>query len=122
MQDRHASTASPAIVDRLRSAYSVPTSFTQRERMARDQRRLAAIVSADVAGYSRLMLEMLLPGGTLFALLFFLYRRRECGIGWAPSRRPAAAMRTLGGGLDKPTQASIPTLEPQRSTKFRSES
>jgi len=69
-----------------------------------------------------IMLEMLLPGGTLFALLFFLYRRRECGIGWAPSRRPAAAMRTLGGGLDKPTQASIPTLEPQRSTKFRSES
>ena len=28
-----------------------------------------------------LMLELLLPGGTLLALLLFLYRRRSLGIG-----------------------------------------
>jgi hypothetical protein len=28
-----------------------------------------------------LMLELLLPGGTLLALLLFLYRRRRLGIG-----------------------------------------
>ena len=70
-----------------------------------------------------LVLEMLLPGGTLFALLFFLYRRRECGIGWGAQRAAAAAMRTLAGVFDKRTLASIPiTLEPQRSTTMRSES
>ena len=33
-----------------------------------------------------LVLEMLLPGGTLFALLLFLYRHRECGISWGAQR------------------------------------
>ena len=69
-----------------------------------------------------IMLEMLLPGGTLFALLFFLYRRRECGIGWAAQPAAAAAMRTLAGSLDKPALASIPTPEPQRSRTLRSAS
>ena len=31
-----------------------------------------------------LMLEILLPGGSLFALLLFLYRRRKLGIGREP--------------------------------------
>ena len=69
------------------------------------------------------VLELLLPGGTLFALLLFLYRRRECRIGGGAKRAAAAAMRTLAGVFDKRTLASIPmTLEPQRSTTVRSES
>ena len=43
-----------------------------------------------------LLLEMLLPGGTLLALLLFLYRRKKPGIGrGARSRRSSSAMRTL---------------------------
>ncbi len=34
-----------------------------------------------------LMLEMLLPGGTLLALLLFLYRRRKSGIGGSAQGR-----------------------------------
>src|SRR5215467_12284858 len=50
------SCATTAIDKALRSAYSsLTSSLSGGERMARDQRRLAAIVSADVAGYSRLM-------------------------------------------------------------------
>ena len=70
-----------------------------------------------------LVLEMLLPGGTLFALLLFLYRHRECGISWGAQRAAAAALRTLAGVFDKRILASIPiTLEPQRSTTVSSES
>jgi hypothetical protein len=42
-----------------------------------------------------LMLEMLLPGGTLLALLLFLYRRREPDIGGGTKRAVVGAMRTL---------------------------
>ena len=55
------------IADPWGSHYSLSTSSVSRgERMARDQRRLAAIVSADVAGYSRLMGQD--ESGTLAAL------------------------------------------------------
>ena len=37
-----------------------------------------------------LMLEMLLPGGTLLALLLFLYRRREPDIAGAQSAQSSA--------------------------------
>ena len=35
-----------------------------------------------------LMLEILLPGGTLLALLLFLYQRRKIGVGDVASRWP----------------------------------
>lgn len=46
-----------------------------------------------------LMLEMLLPGGTLLALLLFLYRRREPDIGGGTKRAVVGAMRTLASGF-----------------------
>jgi hypothetical protein len=42
-----------------------------------------------------LMLEMLLPGGTLLALLLFLYRRGGPDIGGGAKRAIVGAMRTL---------------------------
>ena len=56
-----------AFADSERPAYSLLTpSLSRGQPMARDQRRLAAIVSADVAGYSRLMGRE--ESGTLAAL------------------------------------------------------
>ena len=48
-----------------------------------------------------LMLEILLPGGTLFALLLFLYRRRHLDPG---SRAPltSAALRRAFTGMAEP--------------------
>ena len=70
-----------------------------------------------------LVLEMLLPGGTLLALLLFLYRRREWRIGWGAKRAAAAAMHTLARVFDRRTLASIPiALGPQRSTAMKSAS
>jgi hypothetical protein len=70
-----------------------------------------------------LVLEMLLPGGTLFALLLFLYRRKESGIGWGSQRAVAAAMRTLASVFDKRILIPIPIKRvPQRSTTMRRES
>ena len=64
-----------------------------------------------------IVLEMLLPGGTLFALLLFLYRRRQCGIGWGEQRAARAALRTLAAAFDKRILARIPTaLGRHRST------
>jgi hypothetical protein len=42
-----------------------------------------------------LMLEILLPGGTLFALLLLLYRTRKLSIGPVAPRPPLAMTRTL---------------------------
>ena len=42
-----------------------------------------------------LMLELLLPGGTLLALLLFLYQRRRLGIGNIMPGTAIATMRTL---------------------------
>lgn len=70
-----------------------------------------------------LVLEMLLPGGTLFALLLFLYRRRKSGIGRGAQRAVAVAMRTLASVFEKRILVPVPIrLDPQRSTTMRSES
>ncbi len=48
-----------------------------------------------------LMLEMLLPGGTLLALLLFLWQRRRRDIRWAGQRVVLVVMRTLAGALEQ---------------------
>jgi len=69
-----------------------------------------------------LLLEMLLPGGTLFALLLFLYRRRNPGIGRGAEQAVAAAMRTLAAIFEQRVLAPIPLrLHPRRSTTMRSQ-
>ena len=45
-----------------------------------------------------LMLEILLPGGSLFALMLFLYQRRKVGIGHG-SLRPVQAMIRASASL-----------------------
>jgi hypothetical protein len=42
-----------------------------------------------------LILEMVLPGGTLLALLLFLYQRRKSDNAWGVQRTIAGAMRAL---------------------------
>jgi hypothetical protein len=42
-----------------------------------------------------LMLEILLPGGSLFALMLFLYQRRKLGIGRAGPRPALTLTRVL---------------------------
>ena len=70
-----------------------------------------------------LLLEMLLPGGTLFALLLFLYRRRKPGIAGGAEQAVAAAMRTLAGLFEHRVWVPVPIrLHPQRSTTMRSQS
>ena len=70
-----------------------------------------------------LLLEMLLPGGTLFALLLFLYRRRKPGIAGGAEQAVAAAMRTLAGLFEQRVLVPVPiSLHPQRSTTMRSQS
>jgi hypothetical protein len=50
-----------------------------------------------------LMLEILLPGGTLLALLLFLYRRRKLDSRSDAPRTVAAMTRALAGmGADRP--------------------
>lgn len=69
-----------------------------------------------------LLLEMLLPGGTLFALLLFLYRRRKAGLGPSAEQAVAAAMRTLAGFFEQRILAPVPVrLQPHRSTTIRSQ-
>ena len=70
-----------------------------------------------------LLLEMLLPGGTLFALLLFMYRRRKPGLVGGAEQAIAAAMRTLAGLFEQRVLAPVPIrLHPQRSTTMRSQS
>jgi hypothetical protein len=47
-----------------------------------------------------LMLEIVMPGGTLLALLLFLYRRRKLEAG-SVSRVVIAMTRTLGSFVDQ---------------------
>ncbi len=58
------------------------------------------------AGGPYLLLELLLPGGTIFALLLFLYRRKGTGVTGrlqrVVARRYAALVRELG------SQAMLP--------------
>ncbi|MGH9806203.1 MAG: hypothetical protein ACRD9W_02900 [Terriglobia bacterium] len=55
-----------------------------------------------------LVLEMLLPGGTLLALLLFLYRRRKAGIGGGAQRAVVAAMRTLASVAEQRILVPVP--------------
>lgn len=49
------------------------------------------------------LLELLLPGGTMFALLLFLYQRRKPNAGSPPTQiglaSPPAVVRALGRGI-----------------------
>jgi hypothetical protein len=70
-----------------------------------------------------LLLEMLLPGGTLFALLLFLYRRRKPGVGAGVEQAIAAAARTLADIFEQRILAPVPIrLHSQRSPRMRSQS
>jgi hypothetical protein len=55
-----------------------------------------------------LILEMVLPGGTLLALLLFLYRRRKPDIGGSARRAVAVAMRTLAGVFEERILVPLP--------------
>jgi hypothetical protein len=70
-----------------------------------------------------LMLEILLPGGTLLALLLFLYRRRKVDIGSAVSRAVAAVRRDLasmiGQGIFAPAAMRSPALAGSPSRRPR---
>jgi hypothetical protein len=70
-----------------------------------------------------LLLEMLLPGGTLFALLLFLYRRRKPGGVGAAQQAVAMARRTLAGIFEQRLLVPVP-IRPhtQRSATMRSQS
>ena len=48
-----------------------------------------------------LMLEILLPGGTLLALLLFLYRRRRPDIGRDAQRAVQGMLRGLAGAFEQ---------------------
>ena len=68
-----------------------------------------------------LLLEMLLPGGTLFALLLLLYRRRKAGGAGGAEQAVAMAMRTLAGIFEQRILVPVPLRpHPQRSIKIRS--
>ena len=64
-----------------------------------------------------LILEMLLPGGTLMALLLFLYRRRKAGIGLDARRAVVMATRALASVFERrilipvPIKAGRPVVE-----------
>jgi hypothetical protein len=62
------------------------------------------------------LLELLLPGGTLFALLLFLYQRRKLNAPSLPKRiglaSPAALMSTLG--------RDVLAMQPERKDAERS--
>jgi hypothetical protein len=55
-----------------------------------------------------LVLEMLLPGGTLLALLLFLYRRRKPDIAGGAQRAVVGAMRTLAGVFEQGILVPVP--------------
>jgi hypothetical protein len=70
-----------------------------------------------------LVLEMLLPGGTLFALLLFLYRRRKSGIDSGIRQAVAEAVRALASVFENRILIPIPLRRGrQPSTVLRSES
>ena len=73
-----------------------------------------------------LLVEMLLPGGTMLALLLLLYRRRNPDAGRGAQRAVVAVMRTLSSvfepGLQPaPIRLVIPVSKSQ-STTVRSHS
>lgn len=69
-----------------------------------------------------LLLEMLMPGGTLLALLLFLYRRRKSGIDGGSPRAVAVAVRTLASVFERPILVPLPIRQDPRRSTMRSES
>ena len=71
-----------------------------------------------------LLLEILMPGGTLLALLLFLYRRRKVEIESAVSRTADAVTRAgatlFGQGLVVLRPYPVPTRQAPRSTTLGS--
>jgi hypothetical protein len=70
-----------------------------------------------------LALEIVLPGGTLFAVLLFLYQRRQAQTGGAPDLQPLVQLRRLfdaAGGVMRaglqPSMAGMRELARTRAT------
>jgi hypothetical protein len=74
-----------------------------------------------------LMLEMLLPGGTLFALLLFLWRRRKPDVERGAQRAVLVVRRALADVFEQriwvsePVRVTTRASHPQRSTSIRSD-
>ena len=65
-----------------------------------------------------LMLEILLPGGSLFALMLFLYQRRKTGIAREVFRPMHAMMRALASLVPQGTFVPQPCyLRPSRASR-----
>ena len=67
-----------------------------------------------------LMVEMLLPGGTLLALLLFLYRRRRPEIRRAAQGALDAATRMLGSVFEPRVLVPVPVKAALRMSKSAS--
>ena len=64
-----------------------------------------------------LILEILLPGGTLLALLLFLYRRRSPDIGRDAQRTIQVALRALAGAFESIFWCHYPQRSTNRSDR-----
>ena len=64
-----------------------------------------------------LIVEMLLPGGTLLALLLFLYQRRKPAIRKGLEGAMDAISRTLGGVFDQRALVPVPAKAAIRVSK-----
>ena len=64
-----------------------------------------------------LMVEMLLPGGTLLALLLFLYQRRKPDIGKAAQQAIHVLMRALAGVFERSILVPAPVQVAVRVSK-----
>jgi hypothetical protein len=64
-----------------------------------------------------LMLEILMPGGTLLALLLFLYRRRKPDTGRDAQRAIQGVLRALAGAFEQSLLMRAPIKVPARVSK-----
>jgi len=64
-----------------------------------------------------LIVEMLLPGGTLIALLLFLYQRRKSDIRRRVQCAVSAVTRTLAGVFEQRVLVPVPVRTPIRMSK-----
>ena len=64
-----------------------------------------------------LILEMLLPGGTLLALLLFLFQRRKPDIGRGAQRAALVVMRTLASVFEQRILVPVPIRVAARVSK-----
>ena len=61
------------------------------------------------------LVELLLPGGTLFALLLFLYQRWKLNAGSLPTRIGSASRHELMSPLGR----GVPAMQPERKDEER---